>query len=105
MALRQYLLETGKDELNAQQSTMQQAARYGTGRLKQEFMEGVRIVLEASGDRRLEVMHWMFGRLWEDREEVTDIEIVEWFFVEAEHVILEADDHEAEEIERIFGSR
>jgi hypothetical protein len=104
-ALRQYLLETGKDELHAQHSTMQQAARYDTGRLKQQFMEGVRLVLEASGDRRLEVMHWMLGRLWEDRAEVTGVEIVEWFFVEAEHVIMEADEDEAKEVERIFGSQ
>ncbi len=102
LALRQYL--TGKDESTAQHSTMQQAASNGKGRLKQAFMDGVRLVFEASGDRRLEVMHWMLGRLWEDREEVTDVEIVEWFFVEAEHVIVEADEDVAKEVERIFGS-
>ena len=75
------------------------------GRLKQEFMKGIWIVLEASGDRRLEVMHWMLGSLWEDREEVTDVEIVEWFFVEAEHVILEGEEDQAKEVGRIFGSR
>jgi hypothetical protein len=105
LALRQYLLGTGKNESTALHCTLQQAARNGKGSLKQEFMEGVRIVLAASGDRRLEVMHWMLGRLWEDREEVTDVEIVEWFFVEAEHVILEADEDEAKGVERIFGSR
>ena len=61
-------------------------------------------MLEASGDRRLEVMHWMLGRLWEDREEVTDVEIVEWYFSEAQHMVLEADEDEAKEVDHIFGS-
>jgi hypothetical protein len=40
--------------------------------------------------------------LW---KEATGADVVEWFFMEAENQVLEADEDEAEEVRRIFGSR
>jgi hypothetical protein len=102
VALQQHLIETGKDEPNAQRSAVQRAAGKGREALKQAFMEGVRILLDASCDCRLEVTHWMIGRLY---EEATSADVVEWFFTEAENQVLEADEDEAKEVERVFGSR
>ena len=102
VALRQHLIETGKDEPNAQRSTIQRAAGKVGESLKQAFVEGIRVLLDDSCDRRLEVTHWMVQRL---REEATSVDLVEWFFREAESQVLEADESEAKEVERMFGSR
>jgi hypothetical protein len=102
VALLQHLIETVRDGRNARSSTILQAAGKCREALKQTFVEGVRRLLEVSCDRRLEVTHWMVVVLW---KEATGADVVEWFFMEAENQVLEADEDEAEEVRRIFGSR
>ena len=102
VALRQYLIETGKSEPNASSSTIRQAGGKGREALKQAFVEGVRMLLEISGDRRLEVTHWMIEVRW---KEAMGADMVEYFFIEAENQMLEAEEDEAKAVERMFGSR
>ncbi|KAK3709284.1 hypothetical protein LTR37_011022 [Vermiconidia calcicola] len=68
--------------------------------LKRQFLRGVQAILDASGDRRLETSHDMVSRL---REEESALDVVEWFFTEAEHQRKEADDAQVELLASIFG--
>lgn len=102
VALREHLIETGEDEHNARSSCIRQAVGKDREVLKQTFVEGIRMLLVSSCDCRLEVTHWMVEALW---KEGTGPELVEWFFMEAENQVLEVDEGEAKDVERMFGSR
>lgn len=68
--------------------------------LKREFDRGVRAILNASSDKRLETSHWMLSKI--QKTEEWD-EVVEWFFEEAGHQSSEADVADAKVIASIFG--
>ena len=108
-ALQQYLPASGKSQSTASSSAascrIAQAAKKGKECMREEFMEGVRMMIEASCDRRLEMSHWMLGMLWEDREEVSGLDLVEWFFEEARLQVSEMEEADAIEIQIKFGSR
>jgi hypothetical protein len=106
-ALQQYLLASGKSQSNAPSSaascTIAQAANKGKECMREEFVDGVRMIVEASCDRRLEMSHWMLGMLWEDRAEVSGLDLVEWFFEEARLQVSEMEAADATEIQSKFG--
>ena len=80
-------------------STIQDAAQNPEER-KREFERGVKAILSASSDMRLQTFHWM---LCEEQKAGNSGDIVECFFFEAEHQTTEAEEEEAEVIARIFG--
>ncbi|KAK3714727.1 hypothetical protein LTR37_007707 [Vermiconidia calcicola] len=95
-ALQKLLLSTPAE---GELSILQEAA----GRrqeLKRQFLRGVQAILDASGDRRLEASHDMVSRL---REEDNAFDVVGWFFMEAGHQRMEADDEQIKLLARIFG--
>ena len=65
-----------------------------------EFEKGMKAILKASCDRRIETLHEVLSRL---QKEGTASEIVDWLFIEAEHQSEEADVEYAELISNIFG--
>ena len=85
--------------LNENQSGIQAAAKSPQA-LKRVFEYGVRALLNASCDRRLEISHWTVSTL---QREGKASDIMEWFFIEAESQMLEAGDEDVELIGRIFG--
>ena len=108
MALMQYLQQAicgGPPSIasSAARCRIAKAAKQGKEWAQAEFVSGVRMMIEASCDRRLEVSHWMLGMLWEDREEASGWDLVEWFFEEATQLALEVHEDEAMELERVFG--
>jgi len=69
--------------------------------VRAELRKGVRALMEAMGDKRLEVSEVMVQSLWSE----TDVKgLVEWFFREAAHLAQKVEGEEAEKIEGVFGA-
>ena len=101
-ALRQHLRVTSSSASMAVSCRLVQAAIKNEVWIGQKFVEGVSIMIEASCDRRLETSHWVIGMLWEDREEISGFELLEWFYQEARYQVLEVEDDKAEKLKCIF---
>lgn len=95
-ALRQMLSTSNTKENHF---TLQMAARR-PAYLRAEFKRGVQLMLSISCDKRLEISHWKVSQL---HVEEGAGDVVEWFFTEAAYLSIEADDEDAELVERIFG--
>ena len=68
--------------------------------LMRELHRGLKAIINASCDRRLEVFHWMVMRLY---NEGTAADIIDWFLLEAERQKNEAEGEEKEIVEDVFG--
>ena len=99
--LRHCLLDPGKNTHSAKRGSIYLAANKGREVLRLVFEEGVRRIVQASCDRRLEVMHWMVDKAQQE----SSMAVVEFLLLEAEHQIGEAEENEAKELVRLFGSR
>lgn len=86
---------------HAARSSSIAAAAESPGKLHQEFDRGLKAILSASCDKRLETFHWMVMRF---RQEGTATEIVDCFFTEAECQKNEAEGDDKEIIEEVFGA-
>jgi hypothetical protein len=96
----QQLLSTSASSSSGDHGTLQQAAKGSRSRLRSAFSRGVRALLSASGDKRLEVSHWTVHRLWSEGDVS---ELVAWFFREAQCLAQEADEVESRVLAEIFG--
>ena len=101
-ALRQHLRVISSSASMAVSCRLVQAVIKDKLWIGQKFVEGVSIMIEASCDRRLETSHWVVGMLWEDREEISGFELLEWFYQEARYQVLEVEDDQAEKLKCIF---
>ena len=77
-----------------------QTSAYRLDKLRQCQVQGVKMLVSASCDKRLETSQWTLKRLESDDDME---EIVEWLFVEARSLKAEAEQDAAEVIGRFFG--